>query len=119
MNTPRTLSGWLFLGDILSILIVTWVGFWTHNETVLNTRWLATFLPVMIAWFVIAPWLGVYRPDVTCRWKDVWRVGLAAVLAAPLAAWLRGAVLNAAILPLFVLVIAATNAFVLILWRLV
>lgn len=118
MNKQRASSDWLFIGDILVILLVTWIGFWTHNESVLNPRWLTTFLPVVIGWLAISPWLGLYRPEVFCSWKQIWRVALAAVLSAPLAAWLRGAVLNSAILPLFVLVMAATNAFGLMLWRL-
>jgi hypothetical protein len=109
--------GWLLGGDVLTILVVTWIGFLRHYGTVESWRWLTTFLPVLIAWFAIAPWLGVYRMEYTCQFRDIWRPALAALLSAPLAATLRGAWLNSAVLPLFVGVLGLTNALGFILWR--
>jgi hypothetical protein len=80
---------------------------------------LSTFLPVTAAWLVIAPWFGAYRSDLNRQPKQAWRFGLAALLSAPLAATLRGLWLNAAVLPLFVLIMALTNALGFLIWRLV
>lgn len=115
---PSTLR-WLLVGDALVILAVTIIGFLDHAEAILNPRLLTTFLPALAAWLAVAPWLGVYRAEVADRPGQVWRVCLAAVLAAPLAATLRGFWLSAAILPIFVLVLGLTNALGLLIWRLV
>jgi hypothetical protein len=39
------------------------------------------------------------------------------IFAAPLAAVLRGLILNAAIIPIFVVVLGATSAFGILVWR--
>ena len=110
---------WLFIGDILAILVVSLVGFITHYGEISGWRWLTTFFPVLAGWLAIAPWLGVYRPEHARRTSQVWRAALAAFLSAPLAAWLRGAWLNSAILPLFVLVLGLTDASGLLIWRVI
>jgi hypothetical protein len=117
MDTQRNLLRWLILGDILAILVVSLAGFFTHYGEIRGFRWLTTFFPVLAGWFAIAPWLGVYRMDQANRHGQVWRSGLAAFLSAPMAAWLRGALLGSAIVPLFVLVLALTNALGFLVWR--
>lgn len=109
----------LLLGDAVSVLVVTWVGFVDHYGMVTGWRWLTSYLPILVAWLLIAPWLGVYQAHRAAQPKQIWRVGLAAFFAAPLAVTLRGLWLSAAILPVFVLVMGATNALGLLLWRLV
>lgn len=110
---------WLVIGDILAILVVSLAGFITHYGEISGWRWITTFIPVLVGWLVIAPWLGVYRLELAGRSSQVWRAALAAFLSAPLAAWLRGAWLNSAILPVFVLVLGLTDAFGLMIWRLI
>jgi hypothetical protein len=117
MITRRAQMGWLIAGDVLAILVMTMMGFLTHYGDIQGWRWLTTFLPVLAAWFAIAPWLGVYRADLACQPRQVWRPVLAALLSAPLAATLRGAWLNAAVLPLFVGVLGLTNALGFLVWR--
>ncbi len=110
---------WLIIGDILAILAVSLAGFVTHYGEISGWRWITTFVPVLVGWLAIAPWLGVYRPDLANRSSQVWRAALAAFLSAPLAAWLRGAWLNSAILPVFVLVLGLTDALGLLVWRII
>ena len=109
----------LILGDILAILVVTLTGFATHGE--LNTSFIsrmsALFFPLVIAWFLIAPWLGLFQHEVVSNPKQLWRPVLAMIFAAPLAAVLRGLILNAPIIPIFVVVLAAISAFGMVLWR--
>lgn len=118
MMTQRVQLRSLLGGDVVAVLIVTMVGFLDHYGTVQGWRWLTTFLPVLAAWFAVAPWLGVYRGDLVCQPREVWRPVLAALLSAPLAATLRGFWLNAAMLPIFVAVLGLTNALGLLIWRL-
>lgn len=113
----RTPLLWLLLGDILAILIVSLIGFFTHYGEIRGWRWLTTFFPVLVGWFAIAPWLGVYQEELAGRPAHAWRGALAAFLSAPLAAWLRGAWLNSAILPVFVFVLALTDALGFFIWR--
>lgn len=109
----------LILGDILTILAVTLIGFATHGElnTSFLTRIAAIFFPLVIAWFLIAPWFGLFQREVVSNPKQFWRPMLAMILAAPLAAMLRGLILNAAIIPIFVVVLGATSALGMVLWR--
>jgi hypothetical protein len=110
----------LILGDILTIGILTFIGFATHGETNLAflPRMSATFFPLVIAWFLLAPWLGLFQDDVIYNARQLWRPALTALFAAPLAAVLRGLVLNAAILPVFALVLGAASAMGMLVWRL-
>ena len=108
---------WLILGDVLTVLIVSLAGFLTHYGEIRGWRWVTTFVPVLAGWLAIAPWFGVYRPEFTGRITQIWRAALAAFLSAPLAAWLRGAWLGSAILPVFVLVMGLTDALGILIWR--
>jgi len=116
-NRARTT---LIVGDALAILAVSIVGYLTHyaGKEPFSLRWLSTFLPFCLAWALIAPWLGLYARAVSGNLKQVWwRAALAAWLAAPFAAWLRGLWLNAAIIPVFVTVLGPSAALGMALWR--
>ncbi|MEJ2011362.1 MAG: DUF3054 domain-containing protein [Anaerolineales bacterium] len=110
----------LLAGDVLAFAIITLFGFSSHEELVASavSRMLATFLPFLAAWLLVAPWLDLYDPTARKQSTLLWRTPLAAVLAAPFGAWLRGLVLSAPILPVFVLVMAGVSALAMTLWRL-
>ena len=110
---------YLILGDILAILIVTVIGFATHGETDLSfvPRMAAMCFPLMIAWFLLSPFLGLFEPAPISNARQLWRPVLAMVFAAPLAAVLRGLILNAPIIPIFAVVLSATSAFGMLVWR--
>jgi hypothetical protein len=109
----------LIAGDLAALAVITLVGFATHGETGLQfvPRMLATFLPLSLGWFLCAPWLGLFDVRIAGSLKQLWRPPLAMLLAAPLAGILRGIVLGAAVLPLFVLVLGASAALGMLLWR--
>lgn len=115
MNTKRI----LIAGDILAIAIVTVIGFATHGEADLSflPRMLAAFVPLMVAWLLISPWLGLFQLEITSNPKNLWRSVLAMLLAAPFAAVLRGLILDAPIIPIFAAVLSATSAFGMLVWR--
>ncbi len=109
----------IILGDIIAIAIVTVVGFVTHGETGFSflPRMAASFFPVSVSWFLIAPWLGLFNEQVIVNPKWLWRVPLAMFFAAPLAVILRATLLGAAALPLFTLILGLTSAFGMLIWR--
>ncbi|HSL43062.1 MAG TPA: DUF3054 domain-containing protein [Anaerolineales bacterium] len=109
----------LILGDILAIALLTLIGFATHGEADLAflPRMAALFFPLSIAWFLLAPSLGLFRPEAISDPRQLWRPALAALFAAPLAAVLRGFLFNAPIIPIFAAVLAATSALGMVIWR--
>ena len=109
----------LILGDILAILLVTLTGFASHGEMDLSLlpRMAAVFFPLNIAWFMLAPWLGLFQDDIIYNTRQFWRPALTALFAAPFAAVLRGFLLNAPIIPIFAAVLAATSALGMLVWR--
>lgn len=109
----------LILGDILAILIVTLIGFATHGEAGVSflPRMAATFLPLVIGWFLLAPALGLFQAETASSAKQLWRPVLAMIFAGALAAVLRGLFLNAPIIPIFALVLGATSALGMLIWR--
>jgi hypothetical protein len=109
----------LIIGDTLALLITTIIGFVTHGEGNLSflPRFLAAFMPLVIAWFLLAPWFGLFQPGITSNPKQLWRPVLAMIFAAPLAVIFRGLILNAPIIPIFAIVFGATSAFGMVIWR--
>lgn len=108
----------LAAGDFLTIALVTVYGFASHHELSAGAaRMLTTFLPLTIAWLAAAPFLGAYDPQRAMEFRQLWRPFWAMLLAAPLAAWLRGVWLNAPILPLFVFILGSVSALAILIWR--
>jgi hypothetical protein len=109
----------LIFGDIFAILITTLIGFVTHRETDVSflPRLLALYFPLSISWFLLAPWLGLFQPEITSSLQQLWRPALAMIFVAPLAVVFRGLILNAAILPIFAVVLGATSALGMVVWR--
>jgi hypothetical protein len=109
----------LVIGDALALLVTTLIGFATHGElkSEFLLRMMAAVLPLTIAWFLLAPWFGLFQPENASKPKFLWRPLLAMLFAAPLAVVLRGLILNSAILPIFALVFGATSALGVVVWR--
>lgn len=105
-------------GDLVALGLVTLIGFATHGElTRLGPRLLTTLIPLVAAWVLIAPWLGVFTLKYTQAPLELWRPVLAILLSAPMAGWLRGLMLGAPVIPVFVLALGVTAAFGLLIWR--
>ena len=109
----------LIVGDILAILVTTLIGFATHGElkSEFLLRMVAAIVPLTVAWFLIAPWLGLFQPEIISNPKQLWRPVLAMIFASPLAVVFRGLILNAPIIPIFAIVFGATSAFGMVIWR--
>jgi hypothetical protein len=78
---------------------------------------LTTFLPLTAAWLLVAPHLQVYNRQNILNWQQLWRPFWSMILAAPLAAWLRGLILGAPILPVFVIILGGVSALGILTWR--
>ncbi len=109
----------LVFGDILAILLITLIGFATHGElnTSFTARMSAVFFPLVIAWFLLAPWFGLFQQEITSNPKQLWRPALAMIFTAPLAALLRAIILNSAVLPIFAIILGGTSVLGIIIWR--
>lgn len=109
----------LIIGDIISLAILTVIGFATHGET--DTSYLprlaAVFLPMVVGWFILIPWMGLFDEQIIANPKNLWRIILVMLFLAPLAATVRAAILGAAMLPLFPLILGSSNAIGMVVWR--
>ncbi len=110
---------WLILGDIFAIALVTVIGFATHGQTGLGffPRMLTTFGPLTLAWFLVAPFLGLFQPETTANPRQLWRPFVAMVFAGPLAALLRAFLLNTVVIPIFGVVLSGSAGLGMIVWR--
>ena len=109
---------WVLIGDILTLGLVTVYGFASHDELgTAGSRMLTTFIPLLVAWLLIAPWLGVFNVENVTNPRQLWRPFWAMVLAGPMASWIRGAWIQRPILPLFVVVLGGVSALALLAWR--
>ena len=108
----------ILAGDVLTLATVTLFGFANHGTLdTAGSRMLTTFLPLIVAWLLVAPHLRVFDAELAVDAPQLWRPFWAMILAAPLAAWLRGAWLDAPILPVFVLVLGGIAALATLVWR--
>lgn len=116
---------WLVLGDLLVLLLFVWVGRGTHalpGSDVLAA--LITAAPFVLGWFVVAPWVGLYKTQASQNLaKLLPRLLLAWLIAGPLAALLRaiflGRPLPEGIIPIFVVVTTGVGFAFFLVWRLV
>ncbi|GAB4446904.1 MAG: hypothetical protein OHK0041_06150 [Anaerolineales bacterium] len=109
----------LIAGDLLAIAVVTVIGFATHGEADLSflPRMLAAFVPLTVGWFLLAPWFGLFQPEIISNPRRLWRPVFVVLFAASFAALLRGLWLNAPIIPIFAVVLASTSALGMLIWR--
>jgi hypothetical protein len=109
----------LWLGDGLTFIVVTLIGFSSHGLLGSSTflRLLATLIPFYLSWLLFAFWGGVSSGSNHQPRSWLLRSTLSALLSAPFAATLRGFWLAAPVLPLFVLVMAGVSALGILIWR--
>jgi len=108
----------LIAGDLLVLVLFTVIGRISHNLPLSVGAVLWTTFPFALAWLVIAPLMGLYRPDVQTRFLSVtWRTGLAVFVAAPLGSYLRGILLGHHIIFIFYVITTVTLLLMIWLWR--
>jgi hypothetical protein len=113
--TKRSLFIKQATGDAVVVFVVTLVGFLSHDESplALVNRFLASWVPFTLAWILAAYPVGLYQDERS----SLDRLIIAALLAAPLGAILRGLWLGTVVQTTFVLVMAGVLALGMILWR--
>lgn len=118
-RTSKVQLGILLVGDALTLALVTVFGFARHGNIAAagGVRFLATYIPLVVAWLLVAPFLGAFDLSRVREGCQLWRPFWGMVLAAPMAAFLRGVWLNSAILPVFVIVLGGVSALALLVWR--
>ena len=111
----------LIAGDLVVLLAVTIIGFASHGEfaPAFIPRMAASFIPLCIGWFLLAPSLGLFQDETTRLASELWRPTFVMLFAGPLAAVLRGLLLQAPVMPSFAVVISVTAAIGLTLWQFV
>ncbi len=112
-------SNILIIGDFLTLLVVTLIGFANHNSQIDVRRIFANWLPLCLAWSMAAPILGLWNAKQMPFQKSWWRLIWAAILSVPLAVVIRGFILNTPTIGIFVLVMVAFSTLGLFIWRLV
>ena len=118
MRSPTVKLIILLIGDIITLALVTVFGFARHGTIgTAGTRLLMTFVPLVVSWLLAALPLGAYDLGRVSDPRQLWRPFWAMVLAAPLAAWMRGMGLNSPIIPVFVLVLGGFSALGILVWR--
>ena len=77
----------------------------------------AAFFPLMISWFFLAPALGLFQKQTVIKTKKSLASSLAMIFAALIRCRLTRTILNAPIIPIFALVLGATSALGMLVWR--
>ena len=114
----------LIIGDILVFLIFVIIGRSNHTLSLTDLGAIVTTAaPFGLAWFLVAPWFGLFRAEVRGNWqKVVPRLLLAWVLVGgPLSlifwALLRGRTIPGGIIPTFAIVTLVSTTLFLLIWR--
>lgn len=118
LHSPNSDLAFLVAGDIITLALVTIIGFASHGTFgTAGARMLTTFIPLILSWFLVAPHLEVFNLGRIKDARQLWRPFWAMVLAGPLAAWIRGIWIGSPILPQFVLILGGISALSLLAWR--
>lgn len=112
------MQGMLWIGDLITLVIFTLVGFATHSQLDAGIqRMLSTLIPMLVAWLVAALPIGALRLETARDFRQLWRPGWAMFMAGPLAAILRGLIINRPVAPIFALVLAGSGVIAIFIWR--
>jgi len=112
----------LALGDMLAFLAFAAIGRGSHGEETglaAIPQVILTAAPFAIAWFIVAPFVGVYRRELMADpRKMAARTLLGWVLSWPVAMALRGIFVDHAVPPwTFAVIALVVNAAFLLIWR--
>ena len=112
----------LVVGDAIAFLVFAAIGRGSHGEATglaAIPQIALTAAPFAAAWFIVAPFAGAYRRELTVEpRKMAIRTILAWVLSWPLAMVLRGLFVDHAVPPVsFALITLIFNTFILLIWR--
>ncbi len=128
LETKTQTGSWMLLligGDLLALLLFVWIGRSSHSLSATDIKAaLVTAAPFVISWFLVAPWFGLFRNEVSQNWRKlVPRLLLAwVIIGGPLALVLRALFLGrpvpAGIIPIFAAITLSITTLFLLIWRL-
>jgi hypothetical protein len=112
----------LVVGDILVFLVFSLIGRISHGEPADLTalpQVVGTAAPFAVGWFIVAPFVGAYRRDITTRPREMARrTAFAWVLACPVGLTLRGIFVDHSAPPLsFAIITLLFVLIIMLLWR--
>jgi len=118
MRTVNRRNLILWAGDLAVVVILTWIGFATHDRLDAGSaRIAATLVPLLMAWVFVALPAGILSETAASQPLGLLRAAWAMVLAGVLAAILRGLVLNRAVAPVFAIVLSGSSMLGILVWR--
>ncbi|MCL5429168.1 MAG: DUF3054 domain-containing protein [Chloroflexi bacterium] len=98
----------LLVDDAIVIFLVTLLGIRFHQtDPSLFARLPYTLFPFLAAWIIAAAVLRLYSPTTASAWNQLWRVPVAAALAALIGASVRAWLLGTPLVPIFIAVMGA------------
>jgi len=112
----------LIIGDVICFLIFAAVGRNTHGEAsgfAAIPQIIITALPFAIGWFLVSPFVGVFRREIVAQPRAMAiRTALAWLLSWPVTMLLRGIFVDHRTPPIsFAIVVLLFNMAFLLLWR--
>jgi hypothetical protein len=111
----------LVVGDIIAFLVFAAIGRNSHNEFAGAAELLAivkTASPFIMGWFVVAIFVGTYRPDVVNKLKPMLMYSvLGWLIAWPIGLALRALMLWKGIPLSFALVTLGSMMLIMLIWR--
>jgi hypothetical protein len=111
-------------GDVLVMLIFIWIGRASHGFSGLDLLGhLETSAPFWIGWFLVTPWFGLFRIDVSQHWrKAIPRLLIAWAIGGPLSLVIRNLFIGrppvAGIILSFAIVMLTGSTIFMLGWRL-
>lgn len=111
----------LALGDLVILLVFAVIGLSNHKEAITLGSVARTAAPFVVAWFIVAPWLGAFGRSASAASTQtlpfVRRSAVAWVVAWALALLARALVFRDGIAPPFAIIALVFNAVLLLAWR--
>ena len=108
----------LIVGDLSIFWAFAYVGRSAHEGTTSFGEISQIAAPFGIAWLLVAPWLGMYRPEVANAWRPaLQRTTVAWAIAGPLGLGVRRVVFKDAIPVPFIITTLLINLVLLLGWR--
>lgn len=111
----------LIVGDIMVFLIFAILGRRSHGEATGLSAFinvLGTAAPFAIGWFIVAPFLGLFKREISSQPKRMaWKTALAWLIGWPIALLIRSLYLRYAPPVSFALISLITNMVFLLVWR--
>ena len=107
----------LALGDLCAFVLFGAIGLTSHEDSVTLRTVVRAILVFPAAWFVIAPWLGMFSERAVAGTEPLWRIAVVWVVVGVVALCLRALVFDRALFNAFFVIALVGNGVMLVGWR--